>query len=127
MSVALIFHQNNISNINRLTFQPLSSSLVFLTLAHNKLTKLTGFAALKNLVLLDLEANLIDESAFKNDADLTEDLLPHSLQYLFMRENPISQKPDYRLIVVGDAPWISELDQKEVSNLERRIALRASK
>lgn len=89
---------------------------------------MSGFAVLKNLVLLDLEGNLIEESAFKkDDVTASDDLLPNSLQYLVLRENPIFSSPDYRLLVLGEAPLIIELDEKPVSILERKIALRISR
>jgi hypothetical protein len=109
----------------------LASSLVFLTLAHNKLTSINGFKSLQNLILLDLEGNLISEDAFKEkkENEITEasERFPQSLQYLVLRDNPICQNPEYRLIIVGEAPDIYELDEKSVTNLERRIALRSSR
>lgn len=109
----------------------MASSLVFLTLAHNKLTSIRGFNGLENLVLLDLEGNLISEDAFKEEEEYeitsAHERFPQSLQYLVLRDNPICQNPEYRLIVVGGAPDIDELDEKAVTNLERRIALRSAR
>ena len=119
--------------------------MLFLTLAFNKLSNAKGFKSLKHLKLLDLEGNIISEDAFvsstnrdvdvgvnMNTADTNADTtelnpFPASLQYLILRGNPICQNPEYRLIVTGAAPFIEELDEKRVTNVERRVALRSTK
>lgn len=99
---------------------------MFLTLAYNKISSINGFQNLKSLQLLDLTGNLITQEAFKQDEFLLNQL-PFNLQYLILLENPICQNPEYRLIVTATAPFIVELDEKRVTNLERRVAARSTK
>lgn len=76
----------------------------------------------------ELNVDTNAESNVDSNVESTElSPFPASLQYLILRGNPICQNPEYRLIVTGAAPFIEELDEKRVTNLERRVALRSTK
>lgn len=93
-------------------------TLTFLSLGYNQISVLTGFSRLGNLVLLNLEGNLLNEAAF----DPSKALLPKNLEYIILQENPICQNPEYRLLVVAQCPGLVEIDEKQVTVLEKSVS-----
>ncbi|KAJ3276445.1 hypothetical protein HDV01_005068 [Terramyces sp. JEL0728] len=103
----LYLQYNNISEFPDLNLP----NLDFLILSHNKLEKISLTKC--NLNLLDLEANQFKETSEIN--------LPTSIEYFVLRGNKCCEQIDYRIQTISKFPNIRELDEVEVSNLEKRI------
>jgi hypothetical protein len=89
-----------------------------LSLSVNKISTLRDFSYCKKLTELYLRKNLI--------ADLEEvcslQSLP-SLKILWLWDNPIAEKPDYRSYIIRTLPNLVKLDNQPVSPEERTGAL----
>ncbi|KAJ3262639.1 Leucine-rich repeat-containing protein 46 [Boothiomyces macroporosus] len=104
----LYLQHNNISEFPDLDLP----NLDFLILSYNKLEHLKLTKCKLNLV--DLEGNL-----FNQIENIT---LPESLEYFILRGNKCCEQIDYRIQTISKFPNIIELDEIQVSNLEKRIA-----
>ena len=95
------------------------SSLTHLDVSRNNITSLSGLDGLLTLESLNLYYNKID--------DMRQILLLQlhsSLRALDMRLNPVCRQEGYRSFVIYTLPWITKLDEREVREEERQMAVR---
>lgn len=91
------------------------TSLVRLHLRDNQIRELTGFTEkLSSLQYINLRGNKITQ--FRTVQALT--VLP-ALTVLSLVDNPVCNKDDYRLVVVGLLPGLQRLDKDRVTESER--------
>ncbi|CAK8695098.1 unnamed protein product [Clavelina lepadiformis] len=104
----LYLQQNNISKIQNL--ECLSSSLKFLTLAGNHISKVEGLIELQVLAFLDLSDNEI--------ADFRGDEFPKSLIFVKFLNNKCTKNVNYRKKLITSLPKLKEVDNIPVSSSE---------
>lgn len=78
----------------------------------NKLQRLDGLSTCHRLKELYLRKNLINDF---NELWHLRDL--RKLRILWLSENPISNHPHYRQMVVGMLPWVQKLDNIGMSGI----------
>ena len=92
-------------------------SLTSVTFSKNQIKSLKDFQYLSKLKQLSLKDNLI------NDFKELNYLKPCTqLRELWLEQNPISSKPGYRYIVIRYLPFLSKLDNIEISDDDRKGA-----
>ena len=102
---------NNIDDISLIEEMP---SLEIVSLAVNKIKTLKPFANLQNLKELYLRRNLIsnlNEIKYLTNCE--------NLNILWLSENPISENPNYRSVVIGVLPQLVKLDDIVITDEER--------
>ena len=102
---------NNIDDISLIEEMP---SLEIVSLAVNKIRTLKPFANLQNLKELYLRRNLIsnlNEIKYLTNCE--------NLNILWLSENPISENPNYRSVVIGVLPQLVKLDDIVITDEER--------
>ena len=92
-------------------------SLESATFTQNSITSLRCFQGMNNLVELSLRRNSIND--FNEIAYLGT---CRNLIKLWLIDNPISEKWDYRIQVIRNVPSLKYLDDEEVTQDERNIA-----
>ena len=98
----------NISIIREMT------SLESVTFSKNQIKTLKDFQNLINLKQLSLQDNLIsDFRELKYLSSCTR------LRELWLGQNPISSKPEYRYIVIRYLPFLCKLDNNEIMEEDR--------
>ena len=92
-------------------------SLTSVTFSKNQIKSLKDFQYLSKLKQLSLKDNLINDfGELKYLTSCTQ------LRELWLEQNPISSKPGYRYIVIRYLPFLSKLDNIEVSEEDREGA-----
>ena len=102
---------NNIDDISLIEEMP---SLEIVSLAVNKIRTLKPFANLQNLKELYLRRNLIsnlNEIKYLTNCE--------NLNILWLSENPISENPNYRSVIIGVLPQLVKLDDVVITDEER--------
>nr|XP_018669222.1 leucine-rich repeat-containing protein 46 isoform X2 [Ciona intestinalis] len=102
----LYLQSNVISKISNLDC--LSSSLRFLTLSGNRITKVEGLLNLQALALLDLSDNLIKNIDF--------DELPQNLVFVSFKGNECCNKENYSDLLLQHLPKLKSIDGEELSD-----------
>ncbi|KND02488.1 uncharacterized protein SPPG_02948 [Spizellomyces punctatus DAOM BR117] len=93
-------------------------NLEVLSLAINSLTSLAPFRNLTNLIELYLRRNNVsDPGELYHLRNLSK------LRVLWLSENPIAQRPDYRQMVLRLLPQLRKLDDRDVTDREREEVL----
>ncbi|KAJ3031962.1 hypothetical protein HDV00_008086 [Rhizophlyctis rosea] len=106
----------NLTDVSILKSLP---SLEVVSLALNSLTSLSSFSHLSKLCELYLRRNQISNiHEVQHLSGLKE------LRILWLCENPIAERSDYRKAVVRAVPWLEVLDDKPVTEVERAAAMR---
>ncbi|KAI8914505.1 hypothetical protein EDD86DRAFT_87774 [Gorgonomyces haynaldii] len=109
------------------------SHITHLYLGHNLLIKLPDMSSLVSLRFLILADNMLESIAGleKSPVELLDlsgnkfsqlDCYPSKITYLMLRDNPMAFLPDYRLEMCRRFPDLEELDEREISSLEKRLA-----
>lgn len=85
--------------------------LEYLSLAHNKITRLQGLLSLKSLLYLDVSENQI--------AELEVPQIPKTIALLKVRENPFCREAGYRERLILELQDLEELDGEEITMITR--------
>ncbi|KAJ3098220.1 hypothetical protein HK100_005145, partial [Physocladia obscura] len=108
----------NLTDVSCLTRLP---QLEVVSLPVNRISDLSAFSALDNLNELYLRKNEI------SDPRQLMYLVQLPLTHLWISENPICEKiPNYRVNMIRLFPKLSKLDDKEITDRERRDAAKLS-
>lgn len=123
------------------------SNLTTLWINNNRIAELVGLEnnfRLRNLYahgnrIKYLEGSCLEVFKFLNNLTLNDnhleviqdviDALKHlrHLESLDLFNNPIAQEDNYRLLIIGELPWLHVLDRKSITDEERRDAKKLRK
>lgn len=92
-------------------------SLISVTFTQNFISSLKCFRGMDKLKELSLASNAIKD--FRELSNLSS---CRNLVKLWLKDNPISKKWDYRIQVIKYIPQLKYLDEEEITNEEREIA-----